>query len=376
MKIKNHYGIASYTLENDAVEAHITTVGGSHITADFNINGKKVNPYFIAPWWDEGYEDLLGLPDYALRGIFFCFPFGLAEKPAPDGRPVFHGQPAGDQWDFVGVEKTDDSETLTLHMDVTQENCQIEKKVTIKNGHNVLYLSDTIDGAVGKYPVGYHPTLRTPTEPGSAIVKISDGYEAWTSPTHMEDFSKCGYSCLGYDHKIVDETKVPTVYGVDVDVTRHPFIRGFDDIYSYFHKDTNDFEFATLLVPSEGYLYFQIKDPKVFPSSMVWTSNSGRHYAPWNSRVEGCVEISAGCQYFHYGWPATQRSNPIEELGYRTHTVFDGSKQEFKLITGCIAVPADYPGVKTITRKDADTIVIEAVDGSVIETKCSVDFLK
>jgi len=374
MQIKNHYGLASYVLKNDSVETYITAVGG-HITADFNLNGKKVNPYFIAPWWNEGYEELYGEPSYPLRGVFFCFPFA-DNKPFGGKERPFHGHPAVSEWQYVGTSEKDGETSITLTMDIPEDDCKVEKTVKIVDGHNVIYMTDTVDGAVGKYPVGYHPTLTMPTELGNASVKVSDGYELWTSPTHIEDFSKGGYSCLPLNYQITDETNVPTVYGVNVDLTKQPFIRGFDDIYAYFHKCNDDFVFATLAIPSEGYLYFQLKDPKVFPSSMVWTEYCGRHYAPWNSRVDGCIEISAACQYFFYGITSAHEPNHLQERGFKTYTEFNGGKQDFKLINGVVEIPADYPGVKNITRKDANTICIEAVDGSVIETACCVDFLK
>lgn len=374
MQLEQHYGLTSYVLENPSVKTYVTAIGG-HITAQFDLNGKKIDPFFYNPWWNEDREAIYGTPDYILRGIFFCFPFGLNKPMNGEDRPC-HGHVACYTWQYGGSETKDGTTDLTLTMDIPQEHCSVVKNVKINEGEPIVYLSETITGAVGRYPVGFHPTLSIPTEEGSAIVNVSAGAEAWTSPIQIEDYRKGGYSSLVPDYHITDETCVPTVYGENVDLTSQPCIHGFDDIYQYFYKETEEFNYVALTVPSEGYLYFQLKNPVTLPSTMVWTSYKGRHYAPWNGRVDGCIEFSAGAQYFHYGITSAYEDNPMEDRGFRTYAEFDGSAKEFKMLCGCVAVPEDYKGVKNIRRGEGKTIVIEGLDGSCITVPCDVDYLK
>ncbi|MBA7524551.1 hypothetical protein ES705_16692 [subsurface metagenome] len=78
--IKTYYGQPSYTISNKKVQVFITVQGG-HLTALFNNDGKEVNPFFIAPWWEEARQEGLDEIVNVLRGDFFCFPFGGNEEP-------------------------------------------------------------------------------------------------------------------------------------------------------------------------------------------------------------------------------------------------------------------------------------------------------
>lgn len=369
-----HFGRESYSLEANLTHAKITATG-AHVIADFTLEGKTVNPYFVAPWWNEDCTALMGTCDYPLRGIFFCFPFGISEEQPNLKRPCHGFVPARD-WTPVFAETTADGSKLTLSLDVPEEHANVRQTVSVRNGETALYLETTVTGATGNYPVGYHPTLQIPTALGNAILDQSAYVRCLTAPAHIDQPENGGYCSLVTDYEITDETHVPTVYGKYVDLTRQPFIKGFDDIYMYIFDQSHAFDYATLSVPTEGYLYYQLKNPTQLANSMIWTSYCGRHYPKWNSRVNGCLEIGAGTNYFFYGQSDTLEKNPLSPQGYPMYHTFDGSPRTYKLISGVVKIPADYQGVAAIERKDANTIVIKGKDGSVIETACCVDFLK
>ena len=374
MKLENYCGRPSYTVESDVTCAKITQNGG-HITADFVLDGKKVNPFYIAPWWKEDCSELLGTCDYSLRGNFFCFPFGMSKPDKGLERPCHGFAPARD-WELSEEVDNGSEKTLTLSIFVPEENARVRQSVSVRDGETVLYMSNAVKGAVGAYSVGYHPTLRLPEELGSAIVDMSEYKMCLTSPTHIDDPAKGGYCSLALNYRIEDEENVPTVYGQQVNLKRQPFIKGFDDIYMYVFDQTHEFDYAAVSVPSEGYLYYQLKNPKQLSNSMIWTSYCGRHYPKWNGRVNGCIEIGAGTNYFFYGLAGEKEENRLTEMGYQTYHEFDGSEREYKLISGVVKIPEDYQGVASIEKKDAGTILIKGRDGSVIETSCSVDFLR
>lgn len=373
MKTEQHFGKFSYVVESNRTCARVTEIGG-HVTAEFQLGGKTVDPFFVAPWWGEGRKELAGTCDDPLRGVFFCFPFGMSGNYGGINRPC-HGFVPARAWEFC-EETREDGHTLTMSIQVPEEHAEVRQSVTVRDGETVLYLSDTVTGAEGAYPVGFHPTLRIPETPCSAIVDLSPYERCMTAPTHIEDPAKGGYCALPKDYEVTDETAVPTVYGETVNLKRQPFTRGFDDIYMYVFDQSRDFDYGTISVPSEGYLYFQLKNPAQLSNSMIWTSYCGRHYAPWNGRVNGCIELGAATNYFFYGLPGANARDPLTDAGFVMHHMFDGSPREYKLICGVVEIPADYPGVASIAKKDAETITITGRDGSVIETACRVDFLQ
>lgn len=374
MKSQEYFGRESFSLESDKTNAMITVDGG-HITAEFDIGGKIVNPFFIAPWWNEDCSSIKGTCDYVLRGIFFCFPFGMSDMQGDLKRPC-HGFVPAREWKLVDEKGTDTENSLKTSIFVPEENATVEQRVTVKKGQTALYVENTVEGTVGNYPVGYHPTLQIPNEIGNAILDQSEYKMCLTAPDHIDKPENDGYCSLVKDYEVTDETSVPTVYGTNVNLKRHPFIKGFDDIYMYVFDQSHEFDWATMSVPSEGYLYYQLKNPKQLSNSMIWTSYCGRHYPKWDSRVNGCLEIGAGTNYFFYGLSDTLENNPLTKKGFPMYHEFDGSKRAYKLICGVVKIPSDYQGVASIEKKDDNTIVIKGKDGSVIETECNVEFLK
>ena len=63
--------------------------------------------------------------------------------------------------------------------------------------------------------------------------------------------------------------------------------------------------------PAERFVWFALKDPRILRKTVLWISNGGRHYPPWNGRhinVMGLEEVTA---YFHLGLADSARKNPI-----------------------------------------------------------------
>jgi hypothetical protein len=70
-------GQASWRLKNNAVELFVTRTAGMLAPATFQLpGGRTVQPFAVAPWAGEKID--AGLPPllHALRGDFFCAPFG------------------------------------------------------------------------------------------------------------------------------------------------------------------------------------------------------------------------------------------------------------------------------------------------------------
>jgi hypothetical protein len=370
--ISKNFGQASYTLSNTYLKVYVTIVGG-HLTADF-YNGKNIfSPFFYPPWWNEANEFPENLQQ-VLRGNFFCFPAGLNQQ-FKGITPPAHGHTANNCWEFKAIHTNDAEQTLILTTEIESENANVTKHVTIKNGQPVIYTMDTICGASGKYPVGYHPTLQLPTTIGSAIMDTSESLEVWTSPIHIESHSNSGYSGLRPNYKIDDLKRVPTVYNEIVDLTRPPFTKGFDDIYMHICDPSKQFCYAAVTVPENGYLYFQIKNPKNLSNTMVWTSNCGRYYQPWNGRVNGVMSINEMTSYFYYGITSAQEDNFLDKKGYRTHDLLDGSPASYKMICGVVPVQKDYTGVKDIVQSGTENIIIKGKNGYDITVPCNIEFL-
>ena len=102
-----HYGMPSYTIRSDKVQAYISVLCG-HTTATFTHGKREIFPYFVSPWWHEAFDPDMLSTMRLLRGDYFCFPFGINAEPYKEVQHPLHGKTANNCWDFVALEERRD----------------------------------------------------------------------------------------------------------------------------------------------------------------------------------------------------------------------------------------------------------------------------
>ena len=79
-------------------------------------------------------------------------------------------------------------------------------------------------------------------------------------------------------------------------------------------SNTDDpFAWTAVAFSKQRFVWFALKNPRVLHSTILWFSNGGRHYGPWNGRhvtVMGLEEVTAN---FHYGLAESVQANPWHE---------------------------------------------------------------
>ena len=117
-KLQRIYNEASWVIDTKQVSAAVTQVGGMIAPVYFNRDRKPIQPYHIAPWCNEkAPKDMLPLLR-ALRGDFFCLPFGNNVTPYKKENHITHGEVANENWTCVGQSKTGRGVALHLRMKV------------------------------------------------------------------------------------------------------------------------------------------------------------------------------------------------------------------------------------------------------------------
>lgn len=372
--LKTLYGQPSYTVANDMVQAAVTVQGG-HLTASFMAGKREINPFFIAPWWREQRYDVDEILN-VLRGDFFCFPFGGGEDPTNNTTYPIHGDTACDNWDFVDCACAGDEFLLSLRQDLRQEGAEITKLIGLRKGEPVIYIDHLIEGFSGKMPLGNHPTLKLPDKPWSGIIDISPPITGFTPTKYFENAESGGYIRMKPNSEVTDRSKVPCLDGTTIDATRYPAPPGYEDLLMFISDPSLDFAFSTVSVPSEGWLYFQLKDPKVLAQTVFWMSNGGRHYPPWNGRCRSVIGVEEVTSFFHYGVKESLEKNLFTERGFKTFVELRANTPaHFKLIMGLVPIDKDFKGVADIRKKDDRYITIVGRDGQKIDVPCRVDFL-
>jgi hypothetical protein len=130
--------------------------------------------------------------------------------------------------------------------------------------------------------------------------------------------------------------------------------------------------------PQQGYVWFALKDPQVLRETILWVSNGGRHYPPWNGRHVDVMGLEEVTSYFHYGLAESARQNPASGQGYATCHQFDPTKPvTVNYIMAVAAVPTGFDQVDSIAvSAKRDAVQLRSVSGRNVLIPLDVSFLK
>ena len=349
MKPTRQSGQPSWQFSSDKVEAAVTQTGGHLAPVRFCLPGGIVEPFSVAPWAEEAQGPGVPRMLHALRGDFFCMPFGGNATPYRGEAHPAHGETADNPWHFESLEKDATGSTLHLSLDTKTRPGRVEKFLSLRNGETAIYSRHRLSGMSGPMNLGHHAMLRFPDEPGSGLISTSRIQYGQVAPEPFEVPAQRGYQSLKTAARFSRLDRVPSVFGGTADVSRYPARRGFEDLVMMVHEDRPDFAWTAVTFPKQGYVWFALKDPRVLRSTILWISNGGRHYAPWNGRHVNVMGLEEVTSYFHYGLAESARPNPVSKEGYPTTLSLRKSKPlEVNYIMAVAPVPKGFDKVKKI----------------------------
>jgi len=366
--MRSIHGENSDTIASDLVEASVTRRAGHLAPVTFQLGGRKVTPYALAPWQPDEIDPSLPELLLVLRGDFLCFPFGgSAERPP-------HGVTANLEWSLVA--QTERSIRLSIR-DV--DGCAtFEKRLSLRDGETAIYQEHVITGADGVSNYGNHPILDFSQIPeGAGRVTVSPFRWASVYPGLFSNPENREYGALKPGATFTDLRQVPLANGGTTDLTRYPARKGFDDLVMMVSEPTTPEQpFAWSAAVLDGYVWFSLKNPGDFPATLFWISNGGRHAEPWNGRHLGRLGIEEVCSHFSDG-PDVAREDRLNALGIPTARRFSpGTAVSLRIIQGVVAVPADFGAVASIRPEGPNAIRVTGESGkSVISTVTWKDFL-
>jgi hypothetical protein len=351
------HGAPSWRVAASHVAAFVTVQGGHTGPVRYRLGDRWVAPGHVAPWAEEPVE---GLPPMLrlLRGDFLCLPFGEAPGHPP------HGESANAVWTMDDVEHEDDRTMLTAHLDLTLMPGRVEKCLTLRDGHAAVYTQHVIRGAEGPMPLGHHAMLRFPEPEGSGLVAVSPFLKGYVAPAPMEE-GDAGASALAPGATFDRLDAVPLASGGRADLSRYPARPGFEDLVLLASDPALPFAWTAVTFPGEGYVWFALKNPRVLRSTVLWHSNGGRHYPPWNGRhvnVLGLEEVTA---FFHYGLPASAAPNALTADGVPTAANLDpAAPLDVRYVTAVAAIPAGFDRVADVAPEGAGHVRLTARSGA------------
>jgi hypothetical protein len=370
-------GQPSWRLANDDVEAFVTGQGGHLGPITFDLRGRKLSPYSVAPWAEEPADPSLIPLLKVLRGDFFCLPFGGNGTAYRGERHPVHGETANAPWELEAVGSGKGQTSLHLSLETKVRPGRVDKSITLKDGHQAVYCRHLISGMSGPMSLGHHAMLKFPDRPGSGLISNSPFLHGQVFPQPAENPECKGYSLLkpGAEFRTLD--KVPTITGETTSLAAYPARRGFEDIAMVLADPDLPFAWTAVSFPAERYVWFALKDPRILRGTVFWHSNGGRHYAPWNGRHVNVLGIEDVTAYFHMGVAESARPNLLTKKGLVTHLNLNHRKPLIvNYIMGIALTPKGFDRVANIQPNSArDTVTLTSVNGRKVTVPLDLAFL-
>jgi len=332
----------------------------------------------VAPWAEEPADPSLPPIIQALRGDFFCLPFGGNATPFRGEKHPVHGETANARWRFESLRAQGGRTCLHLSLRTTVRSGRVDKRIWLVAGENVVYSQHVVSGMSGPMNLGHHAMLEFPDVPGSGRVSTSRFVYGQVFPQAFELPEKGGYSWLKAGAEFDSLEKVPTLDGKTADLTRYPARRGFEDLVMLVSDTKALFAWTAVTFPQQRYVWFALKNPRLLPETVFWISNGGRHYPPWNSRHINVMGLEEVCSYFHLGLAEAARPNPISAKGYPTCLALDPKKPlVVPYIMGVAKIPREFDRVVSIrAAAEGRAVVLRSANGSTAQARVRLDFLR
>jgi hypothetical protein len=371
-------GQPSWRIASSQVEAFVTETGGHLGPVTFDRKGRRFQPYSVAPWAEEDVDRSLPAIVQVLRGDFFCMPFGGNSTAFRGETHPVHGETANSRWRFESLQTREGRTCLHLSLRTKVRPGRVDKEISLQEGQNAIYCKDIVSGIGGPMSLGHHAMLRFPDPAGSGVLSTSPFVYGQVAPEPFELPENGGYSSLKPAARFKSLERVPTVTGQTTDLTCYPSRRGFEDLVMLASDPDLPFAWTAVVFASQRFVWFSLKDPRILRNTILWISNGGRHYAPWNGRHVSVMGLEEVTSYFHYGLAESSRRNPVSDRGLRTCIHLNPRKPlVVPYIMGVAKIPAGFDRVAAIEAADSRRgIILRSASGRQILAKVRVDFLQ
>lgn len=299
-------------------------------------NGREVAPLHQAPWLGEDIKT--GDPMlHNLRGEFVCLPYG-----APYG-----GDPVAADWRQAAATPIDardgalTPEDALLHGHcavadwqlVDRSSNHVSISVDYPDAHPIRRLTRTVSiapevGAVEfelavearrpcRRPLGLHPSFALPCTVGAFEIR-PDGYAfGLVHPCGPEPGISSASAGAGFERL----DAVPLADGTTGAFDRLPLAKACEEVLMLAGTKGG----VTLVDRSHDVAYRLEWDANLLPSLILWISNRGRTYAPWNGR-NLCVGVEPVAAAF-LGAASGLADNPIRARGVATSIAFSPERE-------------------------------------------------
>jgi hypothetical protein len=355
-----------FPLRSDLVSLAVTETGGHLSDVVFVLSGgRQVSPMHTAPWANENLPEDTPPILRVLRGDFFCAPFGSSDLIPEEAR--VHGLPASGKWNLT--ETT--GGTVDAVLDGAVLGATVAKHVAVRPGEAVVYQRHRLTGGSGRLPIGHHAML-------SAKSPLQLAFSPWTmalTPPEPIEVPPYGRPLLAEGQAIADLRKARRADGGTADLTIYPTPDGTEALWMLVAERSLPFAWTAATSADEGWIWFALKDQRMLPQTLLWMSNGGRDYPPWNGRHRRAIGLEEICGYFHLGHAASIADNPVAASGSPTAVELSADAPlTVSYMFGLAEAPQGFGAVSDIVRAPGGVKLVDG-GGHEVFAACDVSFV-
>ncbi len=286
--------------------------------------GKVIAPLHRAPWAEEGVPADAPRHQRWLAGDFLAAPMGAADE-------GLHGLPANGDWQVVPSAPG----TLRAVLSGQVQGATMVKELSVADDHPFVYQRHLFIGGTGALPVANHAMVSVPNG-----AKLSFSRKRWWETLAEPLETTRGRSRLAYPRRAEDAVEFPAADGGTVNLRRYPWGDRHEDFVAGVEDPASRLGWTAVVRPAEGDLYLSLRNPAHLPMTMLWHSNGGRDYPPWNSRHTGCLGVEEGAALPMLGLSAREVPDPLTAAGQPPLLRLDPQGTvEVRHIIGAVAWP-------------------------------------
>jgi len=330
---------------------------------------RVLRPLHRAPWVDSGET----LPDKTpsglarLSGDFFCAPFSRNDLEDAPG----HGWPANAPWSPMADEPIAGGRRATFRLSRTVFGATVEKALTLRDGHPFIYQEHRLIGGTGGISVSHH--LMTHMETGG-LLAFSPKRLALTPDTPLEPDPARGRYALRYPAQVEDLAAFPLADGRTTDLRTYPPAEQHEDFLTLAEAPGEALGWTTINRHAERDQLIVLKQSDVLPVTMLWMSNGGRDYAPWNGRHTGVLGIE-DARASASGHAASISDNALTRQGIATAFTLGQGDVVVRQVFGATPLENTHDAVATVDA-DGGVLVVTFENGGRTELPFDPDFLR
>jgi hypothetical protein len=351
---------------------HTVSAEGISVKVDLDIghlrsveivrDGRRLTPFYTAPWVDDPKiaDDESIVPNLrGLSGDFFCAPFGRSDvEEAPP-----HGWPANSRWELVDTHAHPAGGSVarfTLQKPVM--GARLSKEIILRDGHPFIYQRHIFEGGERAVTVASHAMTQFATR---GRLSFSPKVYGETPDQPQESDPARGRSALAYPARFTDLSAVALKDGRTTDLRSYPIASRHEDFVMLVEAKGNHLGWAAAVRPDASDVVLSLKSPADFPVTMLWFSNGGRDYAPWNGRNVGVLGIEEGRANSAAGHAASIAPNPLSQSGIPTALELkrDGAV-EVRHVIGGLPLPDGWTEIAAVESGANGTLTVSDVSGA------------